>query len=152
MQIKTLSDLIEWTRELHENLAACLKHCATRNEHELARALLDYLTEHEVKIEKMVRMFADQTAPKVMKTYIYDYLTHQPMQTHQTCDARYATLGFDEICREVFDYHRQVTDLYRDLEARVEIPEARKLFQALLEMEEHEAMLLARQTGRMADL
>jgi hypothetical protein len=28
MQIKTFSDLIEWTRELHENLAECLAHCA----------------------------------------------------------------------------------------------------------------------------
>lgn len=152
MQIRTFSDLVDWTRQLHEHLAVCLAHCATQNEEEQARALLDYLAEHEAKIEKMVRMFEDQAAPEVMKTYIYDYLTHQPIQSHRTCDAPYATLGFDDICREVLDYHQQVIGLYRDLEGRAEIPEAKELFHALLAMEEHEAMLLARQTGRMADL
>lgn len=152
MDIKTFSDLIDWTRQLHQHLSQCLLHCATLNEQEQARLLLDYLSEHEAKIEKMLRMFEQQAAPHVLRTYIYDYLSHQPIRSHRTCDAHYAKLSFDEICREVLDYHQQVIELYQDIEARAEIPEAKALMGSLLAMEEHEAMRLVRQTVRMSDL
>ncbi len=29
MEIKTFGELIDWTRDLHQNLARCLGHCAT---------------------------------------------------------------------------------------------------------------------------
>lgn len=29
MEIKTFGELIDWTRDLHQNLARCLRHCAT---------------------------------------------------------------------------------------------------------------------------
>lgn len=152
MEIKTFSDLIDWTRQLHQHLALCLAHCATKNEQEQARVLLDYLAEHEAKIENMLKLFEQQAASKVLKTYIYDYVSHQPVQSHRTCDGHYASLGFADICKEVLDYHQQVIELYRDIEARAGIPEAKALLGTLLAMEEHEAMRLARQTGRMSDL
>lgn len=152
MEIKTFSDLIEWTRQLHSHLAKCLVHCSSKNEAERARLLLDYLAEHESKMERMVSAFEMQAEPKVMQTYIYDYLSHQPIQSHRTCDAPYAKLGFDDICQEVFDYHRQIIELYRDIETRAEIPEAKALLGSLLAMEEHEAMRLSRQTGRMSEI
>lgn len=152
MEIKTFSDLIDWTRQLHSHLAKCLAHCSSKNEEERAHLLLDYLAEHEAKMEKMVSAFEEQAESKVMKTYIYDYLSHQPIRAHRTCDAPYAKLGFDEICREIFDYHQQIIELYRDIEKRADLPEAKVLLGSLLAMEEHEAMRLARQTGRMSDI
>lgn len=152
MEIKTFSDLIDWTRQLHSHLAKCLTHCSSKNEEERARLLLDYLAQHEASMEKMVTEFEVHADPKVMKTYIYDYLSYRPIQSHRVCNAPYATLGFDDICREVFDYHQQVIDLYRDIEERAEIPEAKALLGSLRALEEHEAMRLTRQTGRMSDL
>lgn len=152
MAIRTLSELIDWTRQLHERLAKCLAQCSSKNEEERARGLLDYLAKHEAEMERMVQGFENQAESKVMRTYIYDYLSHQPIQTNLSCDLAYAKMSFDDICAEVFDYHQQVIALYRDLEERVDIPEAKDLLHSLLEMEEHEAMRLSRQTGRMSDL
>ena len=152
MSIKTLSDLIDWIRQLHDHLARCLAQSSTKNKDERARALLDYLSDHESKLEKMVRLFESQAAPKLMHTYVYDYLSHRPIETHRTCTAEYADLGFEDICKEVFDLHHQVLDLYRYLDGKIDTPEATRLLHSLLAMEEHEAMRLVRQTGRMQDL
>ncbi|MDR7089615.1 MULTISPECIES: hypothetical protein [Cellvibrio] len=149
MEIKTFSDLIGWTRQLHSYLAKYLADCSSKNEEERARLLLDYLAEHESKMEKMVAAFERQAEAEVMNTYIYDYLSHQPIQSNEI---PYVQLGFDSICQEVFDYHQQVIELYRDLEEKAVIPEAKDLLGSLLAMEQHEAMLLVRQTGRMNDL
>lgn len=152
MDIKTFGQLIDWTRDLHSHLASCLSHCATKHEEERARALLDYLAAHESAIERIVNEFEHQGDKKALETRVYDYLSHNPIKTHRTCDEPYAKLDFDGICREVFDFHDQIIDLYKTLIGKAEIPEAKELFESLLAMEENESMRLARQVGRMQDL
>ena len=68
------------------------------------------------------------------------------------CAVRYAKLDFAGISREVFDFHDQIIDLYKTLDGKAEIPEAKELLESLLTMEQNESMRLARQVGRMDDL
>tara|TARA_B100000214_G_scaffold336171_1_gene279933 strand:- start:340 stop:798 length:459 start_codon:yes stop_codon:yes gene_type:complete len=152
MDIKTFGELINWTRDLHAHLARCLAHCATKNEEERARALLDYLATHESGMERIVNEFKSQGDSKALETRVYDYLSHHPIKTHRTCDEPYAQLDFEGICKEIFDFHDQIEDLYRTMADKAEIPEAKELLRSLLTMEENEAMRLARQIGRMDDL
>ncbi|MFU8877183.1 MAG: ATPase [Wenzhouxiangellaceae bacterium] len=152
MKVKTFSELIEWTRQLHEQLAAHLSDCATKNEEIRAKALLQYLADHETRIEKVVAGFERQADPKAMKTHVYDYMSKAPIRTHRTCDIHCSTLGFEDISREVLDFHSQVIELYRTLAGKADTPAIKNLISPLLEMEEHQAMRLAKQTGRMADL
>ncbi|RTQ99606.1 ATPase [Halomonas nitroreducens] len=152
MHVETFQDLIDWTRELHGFLAKCLRHCADRQEEPRARALLQYLAAHEASLESTVASFERQADPKALHTWVYDYLSHTPISAHRECDLPYAEMGFDEICREVFAFHDQAIELYRYLEGRAEIPEARTLIQQLLKMEEHEAMRLVQQANRARDL
>jgi len=152
MDIKTFGELIDWTRDLHAHLARCLAHCATKNEEERARALLDYLATHESGMERIVNEFKSQGDSKALETRVYDYLSHHPIKTHRTCDEPYAQLDFEGICKEIFDFHDQIEGLYRTMADKAEIPEAKELLRSLLTMEENEAMRLARQIGRMDDL
>ncbi|MBD3639503.1 MAG: ATPase [Marinobacter sp.] len=152
MDIRTFGELINWTRDLHAHLARCLSHCATKNEEERARALLGYLAAHESEMERIVSEFRSQGDSRALETRVYDYLSHDPIQTHRTCNEPYAKLDFAGICKEVFDYHDQIENLYRTMADKAEIPEANALLQSLLAMEENEAMRLARQVGRMDDL
>lgn len=152
MEIKTFEDLIDWTRQLHSHLAESLHASAAKSENERASALLDYVSTHERKLEEAVAEFEKQADPKAMKTRLYDYTSHKPIESHRTCDTHYADLDFAGIEREIFDYHDQVMDLYDALIGKAEIPEARTLLEDLKALEEHEAMRLARQIGRMDDM
>lgn len=152
MEIKTFSDLIDWTRNLHQQTAACLAHCATEHDQERARILLDYLATHENELERTVERFRNEGDTGVLRTWIYDYLSHSPVKTHRTCDLPYTRLDFDGITKEIFDFHDQVIALYQNLADRAEIPEARELAENLLNMERHEAMRMAREIGRMQDV
>lgn len=152
MEIKTFGELIEWTRELHEHLSRCLAHCSTRHQEERAGALLTYLANHEAELERIVREFERQGDRKALDTRVYDYLSNHPIKAHRTCDESYAKLDFDGIVREIFDFHEQVLSLYQTLIGKAEIPEAKTLLESLLEMEQNEAMRLARQIGRMDDV
>jgi rubrerythrin len=152
MQIKTLSELIEWPRALHEKLATCLAHCASRHSDERVSMLLEYLASHEAAMAAMVADFSQQADLKAANTLVYDYIPHNPVTTHLVCDEHYLQMTAVEINAEVFDFHEEINDLYRTLLNTAVIPEAKALMKALLEMEEHETKRLVRQIARMDDL
>ncbi len=154
MDIKTFEDLIIWARELHTNLSQCLSECSTKNQDERASSLLNYLANHESELARITEEFEKQADPKALKTRIYDYLDreHKRIKAHKSCDGHYANLDFDGIEREVFAFHDQLIDLYDSLAGKAEIPEAKELVESMKAMEEHEAMRLASQIGRMNDV
>ncbi|PVY78904.1 hypothetical protein C8D92_101108 [Tamilnaduibacter salinus] len=152
MEIRTFGELIEWSRSLHHYLSESLRASSEKNQNERARALLDYLARHESQLDQMVAEFEKQSDPGALGTRVYDFLSHHPLHSHRTCDTHYSELDFEEISREVFDFHDQVIAMYRVLIGRADIPEVRELLESLLAMEEHEAMRLASQIGRMRDL
>lgn len=152
MEIKTYGELIDWTRELHQNLAQCLEHCATRHEGEREKALLNYLSSHESGLAKIVESFEHHSTKNTLDTKVYDYLKHNKIEAHVTCDGSFAKRDSDGIFREVMQFQQQVMDLYQTMSEKAEISEARELLQELLEMEKNETMRLTRQVGRMDDL
>lgn len=151
MQVRTLVELIEWTRSLHENPAQCLSHCASRHTDERASWMLGYLATHEAEMQVMVAAFKQQADPKAANTLVYHYIPHKPVTAHLECDDHYTKLDSAEISSEFFS-REQIIDLYRTLLRNAVIPEAEELMQALLDMEVNETKLLAKQIGRMADL
>lgn len=96
--------------------------------------------------------FEQQAAPKVLHTWVHDYLSLAPIAPHQICHSPYVEMSFDDICQAISALHDQVLELYRYLEGRAEIPETRDLVREILKLEEHEAMRLAQQTNRARDL
>lgn len=152
MEVKTIYDLIEWSRSLHAQLAQCLSHCAKLHQDERAVMLLEYLASCETNLGKMVGDFEHQADPKAANTYVYDHMPHRPVNTHLKCDDHYAQLDADAISGEVFDFHEQIIDLYRSLVDKAELPEVEELMQMLLDMELNETKLLVHQVGRMNDL
>lgn len=152
MKIKTIFDLIEWSRTVHAQLAQCLSHCAKLHQDERAVMLLEYLASCETSLAEMVADFEHQADPKAAKTYVYDHMPHDPVKIHLECDDHYANLESGEISAEVIEFHEQIIELYRSLLRKAEIPEVEELMQMLLDMELNETKVLVRQIGRMDDL
>ena len=152
MKVKTISDLIDWTRLMHHQLADHLNAGAAQHEQELAKMLLSYLADHETALEKIIDGFEHRADAKALNTWVYDYLNNDPIDPKRKSNADFSDMSFDEICLSVFDVHNQAIDLYRELLGRADIPEAQELLQDLLSIEEHETMRLAMQTNRMRDM
>ncbi|WP_372964699.1 ATPase [Marinobacter sp.] len=152
MEIKTFEDLIDWTKQLHAHLARCLHESADRHKNERASALLDYISSHEALLEKAVAEYERQADPKALQTRLYDYGVHKPLKKNPSCNTDYANMTFDDIARDIFDFHDQVMELYDTLIGKAEISSVKSLLESLKSLEKHEAMLMASQIGRMNDL
>ena len=152
MDIKTFRELIEWTADLHGQLARCLSHCTALNKDERARMLLGYLAGHETDIEHMVNEFVRQAGTDILETRVYDYLPHESMKFHRPCDEHFAKLDFTAVRSEVYDYHDQIIKLYKTLLGKINIPKIKELMEELLTMEQNEFKRLVHQISRMDDL
>lgn len=150
MKVETIGDVTNWVQALHSRLGECLAHCSTEHDTLQAQWLLTYLSDHERAIAKMVAGMTPDAS--VLNTWIYDYIGHQPIDPHRTCDRPYASMNFDEICRAVFDLHNQAIQLFQHLASRAEIPRTREFIDQLLAIEQHETMRLAQQSNRIRDL
>lgn len=140
MQIETLKDVLNWTREFHRYLATCMTRCADDNESERAKRLLEYLADHERKLVVAIDEFAEQASTSALKTWCYQYLDKRPIIRHGVCDKPFAEMNTEEITFEILHQHGQVIDLYDYLLSRAETPSTKNLLAQLLALEKHEAI------------
>lgn len=152
MQVETMADVMEWTGGVHANMARCLQHCSAGSKRERVRMLLDYLSQHERELDRVLRLSEEDASKQALNTWCYDYFDKAPVKPHQTCDADFRDRDTTDIGAAVMAMHEKVIDLYRYMVSRAEVPSTRILMESLLDLEEHEAMRMARDVGRMEDL
>ncbi len=152
MNIETLHDVLEWTRQLHRYLSNCCHHCANASESERARLLLDYLADHEKQLANVIKEFEDQIDEKMAGTWLYEYVQRQKLTTHKQCSKPFAEMAPAEIIEEVVSMHDQVVELYRQLSNQIELRSIRDSLEELAELEKHEAMRIVQSGNRLEDL
>ncbi|MCS6229994.1 hypothetical protein G3488_03815 [Shewanella baltica] len=54
MQIETLYDVMQWTKNIHQQLHVFAAHCALENDSERSELLLKYISSHEKKMARVI--------------------------------------------------------------------------------------------------
>lgn len=152
MRAETVADLIEWTRDTHGYLGRRLKQGADQQTRTRSEMLMRYLADHEEALEAMIGEYEGRADFGTLGTWVYDYVTEHPVRIDRLEDSADADLDIEEISAVIFAVHQRLIGLYRYLLGRADTAEVRDLVDDLLALEEHEAMRLAQQVNRLADM
>ncbi|WP_339616339.1 ATPase [uncultured Gilvimarinus sp.] len=152
MQVETLRDVLQWTKEFHHHLSQCLSHCTEKNTSERAKFILAYLSDHEENLAKVVNGFKESGNEHALNTWCYEYVNKQPIIQHGQCDAPFSNLDAVQIMDVIADQHQQVIELYRYLASRADIPSAQEMLSSLKSLEEHEIMRMVHSANRLEDM
>ena len=152
MKIETLHDVLEWTQQSHKQLGDCLHRSADEHQQERARMLLEYLSDHEQRLAKLVEEFDSGANSNALNTFCNELFQKKSLSTELICDKPYGQMDTDEILAEVSAVHEQVIDVYRQLADQFEPPHARELIEQLLDLEQHEAMRIVQGSNRLSDI
>lgn len=152
MQVETLSDVMDWTRAVHQNLADCLDHCSVETDSERVRMLMDYLSAHEQELDRVLGLAKEDASHKALNTWVYDYFENAPLKAHEVCNEDFRNKSTDEVLSAVLAFHEQIIGLYKYLQGRADVPSTTSLVDGLLALEEHEAQRLMAQAHRLDDL
>ncbi|MDF1820022.1 MAG: hypothetical protein P1U64_00515 [Alcanivoracaceae bacterium] len=152
MQVETFSDVLDWTRAIHRNLANCLETCADDNDSERVRMLMDYLGGHERELARVLEQSKDDAEQKALHTWVYDYFENAPLKPRSITTESFENRSTDEVLEAVMAFHEEIIKLYKYLQGRAEVPSTRSLIDNLLQLEEQETRLMMAQAHRFDDL
>jgi hypothetical protein len=152
MEIETLKDVLQWTKDYHQKLADCMQHCADEQHSERSKLLLQYLAKHEHKLATVIEGFQTTGNEHALNTWCYEYFDKSPIDVHRQCDKPFAQMSTQEIIAAIEDMHQQLVFLYRYLSGRADIPSAIELLEQLTALEEHEAMQMVHAGNRLEDI
>ncbi len=152
MALKTLGEIVSWTRDFHQHLSECMQHCQNENENARAQMLLTYLSAHEARLSEVVSGFEKLGRHKVLQTWTNEYLALHPIVARKLCNEPYAKMLSDDIVDEILGQHEGVIELYRFLETRADTKSTQKLMKSLRELEESEVRVMMQAINRFADM
>ncbi|MBU3824595.1 MAG: hypothetical protein H9917_07190 [Candidatus Oceanisphaera merdipullorum] len=155
MQITNFTQLIEWTRQLHQHLANALQQGGELHQQERAQLLLESLAQLEQRLERTIKRFENETNTAALDAYVpylYSAFEQHPIRTQRIYTEPYQNLSIAQISEVVFDVHDQVIDFYQRLKRESKVPEAQELLGALLELEQEAEKRMASHIDGMQDM
>jgi hypothetical protein len=150
MRFKTVREVVDFARELHQALAgqyAELEQLATS---ERAQILLDYLSRHERQLAEALGNYEVDIAQGMMNTWLQYTPELQSQVLAET--VRAVDLNqVDSIVKAALAVDDYLVDLYREMVDRAELESLKAVFSGLLKLEESERRQIAKNALRLAD-
>ncbi|MDX1802963.1 MAG: hypothetical protein R3292_02705 [Alcanivorax sp.] len=152
MNVETVADVINWTREVHRQLAVSMEQGWELEGRERVRMLMEYIGEHERRLDAVLQAASKDARIGALNTWFYDYLREHPEALRMSGRLDAHTDDTATLLAYVLEMHEGLIGLYRYLASRAEVESVRELLVSLLSLEEHEAMRMARDAERLEDL
>ncbi|MCU7987335.1 hypothetical protein [Shewanella sp. SW24] len=151
MQIETLYDVMQWTRNIHQQLHAFAAHCALTNDSERSGLLLEYISAHEQKMALVIRQFEDNGNSNALNTYCRHYYEKTAIPFNTIGEHPFKRMDTDEIAMATLEYHKNIVGLFEYLQHCSSAPSVTEFLSNILSLEEAEKRLLARNMKQIDD-
>lgn len=155
MQVTNFTQLIDWTRQLHQHLASALAQGGEQQQNKRTQLLLEALAEQEQRLSHTIKTFErtnDTEALDAYIPYLYSAFEQRPIDTQRIYAQSYSELSITEISEVIFDVHDQVIDLYQQLVNESQVPEAQDILKSFLVLEQDAVKELANKFEGMNDI
>lgn len=152
MHIETMGDVVVWSSEFHSNLADFIEASVASSADERAKMLSGYIADHERQLAKTVAAFDHVESDNALGTWCTEFLNNQPLPDTSTKDERWAGLSANELMDEVREIHEQLIALFSHLLSRCGATPAADMLEQLVDLEQHQLMLMAHSANRLEDL
>ena len=152
MQIETIGNVVAWSGEFHRNFAAFIESSVAASDDERTKMLSGYIADHERQLAKTVSTFDHVESDNALGTWCAEFLNKQPLPDTSSKDEEWATLSANQLMDRVRDVHEQLIALYSHLLSRCGTTPAADMLEQLLDVEEHQLMLMTHSANRLEDL
>lgn len=152
MRFRTVQDILDWTRTYHHHLAEGYRQLSGSSSRERARMLLDYLADHQEKLERGIREYETDAADKLLRTWFQDVRETPLPESLDKADQTLRDADTPQIMYMAMEFHDVLIRLYTDLARQAPTGDLRQLFTGLADMENHEKMRMVRDAMRFEDL
>lgn len=152
MQIETLHDVMQWTKNMHQELHYFAANCALKSDSERVGLLLKYISEHEKKMAQVMKKFEDNGNCSALNTYSRHYYEKLAISIHTEGEHPFEKMDTDAIAIVTLEYHKNIVGLFEYLHKCSCAPSVTEFLNNILSVQEAEGRLLARNMKQIDDL
>jgi len=150
MRFKTVRDVVDFAKELHQALARQYTELEQLATSERAQLLLDYLSRHERQLAEALGNYEVDIAQGMMNTWLQYTPDLEPQALAET--VRAVDLNqVDGIVKAALAVDDQLVELYREMVEHAEPESLKTVFSGLLALEESERRQIAKNALRLFD-
>lgn len=155
MTVDQTRSIIDHVREFHEQLGEYYHRLADAADRTRVRLLLDYMSQHEVRLANALAKYEHSAPAKVLETWLQ---SAEETNVLRTAQATLAELKIDHSASvsQVIEMGIRLSDcvlaVYRDLAERAEPYSVRQVINTLFEMEQRAQQQFARDAERLGDI
>lgn len=151
MRFKTMKDVIDYSRELHNRLSQQYSELEQLATSERARLMLDYLQRHERHLAETLDQYEVVAAKGLMDTWL-QYAPDFPIDTLLDKARNSALNDVDKLVASALEIDDCMLKIYRDIVEKSDLDDIKELAKSLLQMENNEEHNIARNAFRLQDL
>ncbi len=150
-RFKQIKDILEAAQRFHSELGRRYKELESNAANERVLMFLDYVSEHELQLAKVIALFEEDLPGSTLETwsdFSEEFALPDPAQAQPDLEG----LSIDELLLRYLDYNDVLIATYQELSARTGVQELRELFEGLIELEHHSEMAAVKDVMRFNEL
>jgi rubrerythrin len=151
MHYKTVKDVIDHSRRLHQQISKLYKNIKQKQTQERVKMLLDYLQRHEEHLEKSLSQFEHDKSQKVLDSW-FQYAPDQDLSEILSTIEINDHMDSEEVIIMALKLDDYFIELYESMVTNSSSPSVKAVFQNLLDMEQQEKIRTARTALNMHDM
>lgn len=152
MTIETIKDILDWTRDLHRELADVYRANSDASKDERTKMLLRYVADHEMRLADAVAHHEKDPSVQLIDTWVQDYVQKNPFMQGMMGAFKLAGMNYDQILTPTVQAHQHLIGLYEELAENAKTDRLKELFENMQSLEQHELMRMVHTTERFNDL
>lgn len=149
MAFRQVKELLEWTRDFHRLLADKYTHLAAEHSDERMRMTLEFLADRETRMSQAMEKYLNNDSTGLLGTWLtdtQDFVHPKILDRIPECpDCR----DIQDILANALTAQQTLKDMYRLRSELAQIPQEEELFKDLLNNQDAEMRLQARDIGRL---
>lgn len=152
MTLESIKDILDWTKQLHEELAEVYRRSSGENEDEKTRLLMNYVADHQQRLADAIANYEKDPGVTLMDSWIQDYVEKNPFMQGWRSFMNLSGMNFDQVLDNTVKAHQQLISLYEELAEASKTERMKELFENLQNLEQHELMRMVHTTERFSDI
>ena len=148
MQFQTIRDIIDFSKEVHAEIADRFANLSNEAVQERAKLLLDYLSRHELHLKEALQRYGESAAESLLTAWYLSAPELHPEDIVHDVEL-FADMDIDEVMAEAIKVDDYLIDIYRNIADNARDAKVRELSNRLLQMENTDKIKAIRNTLRI---
>lgn len=152
IRYRQIREILDWIQAFHERLSIEYETMSQGQVRERVALLLQYLAEHQRRLQNAIKNFGDTASSEVLNTW-HDHFPELDLpETLDELKHHLAVIDTEDVIQLAVKFHDVLICLFEEIRNTASTDEVRDVFDSLVQMERREQERMVRDSAFLEDV